>query len=159
MVAGIGGLKQNRPKKWRPRVFLEIIRFSNRDKEGEALLLYRHPQADFSIYLTVCVKPAIVLMSKKSGVPQEEPSRVVDDLRSKVIWKLKEDFLVVPKFAPDALRIERALTEANPRPSEWILCRPLFCPPAWCRLTTDTRAFVGRASVKAKLTDGNTGPY
>jgi hypothetical protein len=35
-------------------------------------------------------------------------------LRAKIIWKRKEDFLVVHTLIPDALRIEPALTETEP---------------------------------------------
>lgn len=130
-------------------------------KEGEALLIYKNPQADFSVYQAVYVEPAIVLMSRKSKVPQEELHRLADDLRSKVIWKLKEDFLVVPKLIPGALRIELALTEAEPSEVGMDIVSTIL-PPAGMvsgakSLATGTQAFVGRASVEAKLTDGNTG--
>ncbi|MDT3776721.1 DUF3313 domain-containing protein [Nitrospira sp. MA-1] len=130
-------------------------------KEGEALLVYKNPQADFSIYRAVYVEPAIVLLSKQSTVPQEELHRLADDLRSKVIWKLKEDFLVVPKLVPGALQIQLALTEAEPSDVGMDIVSTII-PPATMvsgakELATGTQAFVGRASIEAKLTDGNTG--
>ena len=54
------------------------------------------PQADFSICQAVYGEPAIVLMSKKSPIPQEELNKPAGDLRSKVIRKRKEDFLPTP---------------------------------------------------------------
>lgn len=130
-------------------------------KEGEALLVYKNPQADFSIYHAVYVEPVIVLMSKNSSVPGEELNRLAGDLRAKVIWKLKEDFLVVPKLVPGALRIELALTEAEPSDVGMDIVSTLIPPAGMVSgakgLATGTKAFVGRASVEAKLTDGNTG--
>ena len=76
--------------------------------------VYKIPQADFSICQAVYGEPAIVLMSKKSPIPQEELNKPAGDLRSKVIRKRKEDFLVVPTLIPDALGIEPALTETQP---------------------------------------------
>lgn len=69
-------------------------------KDGEALLIFKNPQADFSIYRAVYVDPVIVMLSKESTLPQEELHKLAEDLRSKVIWKLKENFLVVPKLIP-----------------------------------------------------------
>lgn len=130
-------------------------------KEGEALLVYKNPQADFSMYQAVYVDPVIVLMSKNSSVPGEELNRLAGDLRAKVIWKLKEDFLVVPKLVPGALRIELALTEAEPSDVGMDIVSTLIPPAGMVSgakgLATGTKAFVGRASVEAKLSDGNTG--
>lgn len=129
--------------------------------EGEALLVYKNPHADFSTYRTVYVEPVLVLLSKHSSVPQEELDKLGGDLRSKVIWKLKEDFLVVPKLVPGALRVELALTEAVPAEVGMDIITTLV-PPAGmlsgaAGLATGTRAFVGRASVEGKITDGDTG--
>ena len=129
--------------------------------EGEALLVYKNPQADFSGYRTVYVEPVIVLLSKQSSIPQEELDKLGGDLRSKVIWKLKEDFLVVPKLVPGALRVELALTEAVPADVGMDIITTLV-PPAGVLsgatgIATGTQAFVGRASVEGKITDGDTG--
>lgn len=130
-------------------------------KDGEALLIYKNPQADFSIYRAVYVDPVIVLLSKKSTLPQEELKKLAEDLHSKVIWKIKESFLVVPKLIPDALRIELALTEAEPSDVGMDIASTLLPPLGMVsgvqELGTGTWAFVGRASIEAKVTDGNTG--
>jgi len=162
MVAGIAGCAQTeQAREVETSGFLGDYSILQPGKAGEALLVYKNPQADFSMYQAVYVEPAIVLMSKKSNVPQEELNRLADDLRAKVIWKLKEDFLVVPKLIPGALRIELALTEAEPSDVGMDIVSTII-PPAGIvsgaqGLATGTRAFVGRASVEAKLTDGNTG--
>ncbi len=130
-------------------------------KEGEALLVYKNPQADFSMYQAVYVEPAIFLITKKSTVPQEDLVRLANDLRAKVIWKLKQDFLVVPKLVPGALRIELALTEAEPSDVGMDIVSTIIPPAGMVSgakgLATGTPAFVGRASIEAKVTDGNTG--
>ncbi len=129
--------------------------------EGEALLVYKNPQADFSTYRTLYVDPVIVLLSKQSSVPQEQLDKLGGDLRSKMIWKLKEDFLVVPKLVPGALRLELALTEAVPADVGMDIITTLVPPvgvlSAATGLATGTQAFVGRASVEGKITDGDTG--
>ena len=129
--------------------------------EGESLLVYKNPQADFSTYRTLYVDPVTVLLSKQSSVPQEQLHKLGGDLRSKMIWKLKEDFLVVPKLVPGALRLEMALTEAVPADVGMDIITTLVPPAgvisAATGLATGTRAFVGRATVEGKLTDGDTG--
>jgi hypothetical protein len=162
MVAGIAGCAQTEQAKTvETSGFLADYSILQPGKEGEALLVYKNPQADFSMYQAVYVEPAIVLMTKKSTVPQEELNRLAGDLREKVIWKLKEEFLVVPKLVPGALRIELALTEAEPSDVGMDIVSTVIPPAGMVSgakgLATGTRAFVGRASVEAKLTDGNTG--
>jgi Protein of unknown function (DUF3313) len=161
MTGIVGCAKTEQAREVETSGFLGDYSILQPGKEGEALLLYKNPQADFSIYRAVYVEPAIVLISKQSTVPREELHRLADDLRSKVIWKLKEDFLVVPKLVPDALQIELALTEAEPSDVGMDIVSTII-PPAGMvseakKLATGTQAFVGRASVEAKLTDGNTG--
>lgn len=161
MVGGIAGCAQTEQAKTvETSGFLGDYSILQPGKEGEALLVYKNPQADFSIYQAVYVEPAIVLMTKKSTVPQEELNRLAGDLRAKVIWKLKEEFLVVPKLVPGALRIELALTEAEPSDVGMDIVSTVIPPAGMVSgakgLATGTRAFVGRASVEARLTDGNT---
>ena len=162
MMAGVAACAQTeQAREVEPSGFLGDYSILQPGKEGEALLVYKNPQADFSNYRAVYVEPAIVLISKQSTVPQEELHRLADDLRSKVIWKLKEDFLVVPKPVPGALQIELALTEAEPSDVGMDIVSTIIPPVGMVKkkkkLATGTQAFVGRASIEAKLTDGNTG--
>ena len=162
MVAEIAGCAQTeQAKKVETSGFLGDYSILQPGKEGEALLVYTNPQADFSRYRAVYVDPAVVLLSKQSDVPREELNRLANDFRSKVIWKLKEDFLVVPKLIPGALRIELALTEAEPSDVGMDIVSTIIPPAGMVSgaqgLAKGTRAFVGRASVEAKLTDGDTG--
>lgn len=162
MVGGIAGCAQTEQAKTvETSGFLGDYSILQPGKEGEALLVYKNPQADFSMYQAVYVEPAIVMISRTSTVPQEELHRLADDLRAKVIWKLKQDFLVAPKLIPGALRIELALTEAEPSDVGMDIVSTIIPPAGMVSgaqgLATGTRAFVGRASVETKLTDGNTG--
>ena len=162
MLAGMAGCAQTeQAREVETSGFLGDYSILQPGKEGEALLVYKNPQADFSMYQAVFVEPAIVMISKKSTVPQEELNRLASDLRAKVIWKLKEEFLVVPKLVPGALRIELALTEAGPSDVGMDIVSTIIPPAGMVSgaqgLATGTPAFVGRASIEAKLTDGNTG--
>jgi hypothetical protein len=157
----VGCARTEQAKKVETSGFIRDYSLLHPGGEGEALLVYKNSQADFSAYRTVYVEPVIVLLSQQSSIPQEELDKLGGDLRSKVIWKLKEDFLVVPKLVPKALRVELALTEAIPADVGMDIITTLV-PPAGVLssatgLATGTQAFVGRASVEGKITDGDTG--
>lgn len=98
MIFGVGCAQTEQAKKVETSGFIRDYSLLRPGGEGEALLVYKNPQADFSGYRTVYVEPVIVLLSKQSSIPQEELDKLGGDLRSKVIWKLKEDFLVLPKL-------------------------------------------------------------
>ncbi len=133
-------------------------------REGEALLVYRNPQADFSRYQMIYVGPVVVWDKdsvKESGIPQEDLDRLADELRSKVIWELNQVYVVVPKLVPGALHLEMALTEVVPSNVGMDVVTTLL-PPARLfsgakGLATGTQAFVGRAGVEGRITDTDTG--
>jgi hypothetical protein len=161
VIVAVGCAQTEQAGKVQTAGFIRDYSLLQHGGEGEALLVYKKPQADFSRYRTVYVEPVIVLLSKQSSVSQEQLDKLGGDLRSKVIWKLKEDFLVVPKLIPGALRVELALTEAIPADVGMDIITTLI-PPAGvlsgaAGLATGTKAFVGRASVEGKITDGDTG--
>ena len=73
MVAGIAGCAQTeQAREVETSGFLRDYSILQPGKEGEALLVYKNPQADFSMYQAVYVEPAIFLITKKSTVPQED---------------------------------------------------------------------------------------
>ena len=141
--------------------FLDDYSILRKGAEGEALLVYHKSQADYSRYQTVYVDPVVMLISDQSEVSQEDLTRLAGDLRSKVIWQLKQQYLVVPKLVPNALRVELALTDVTPSNVGMDVVSTLV-PPAGMfsgakGLATGTQAFVGSASVEAKVTDSSTG--
>ena len=161
VLSTMGCAETQQARETRTAGFLEDYSILRKGEEGEALLVYRNLQADFSKYQIVCVDPVVVLISDQSEVSQEDLNRLADDLRSKVIWQLKQPYLVVPKSVPDALRVELALTEAAPSNVGMDVVSTLV-PPAGMfsgakGLATGTQAFVGSASVEAKITDSSTG--
>jgi len=161
MMVFVGCAQTEQAGKVETSVFIRDYSLLRPGGEGEALLVYKNPQVDFSTYRTIYVEPVIVLLSKQSSVPQDELEKLGADLRSKMIWKLKEDFLVVPELKPGALRLELALTEAVPSDVGMDIITTLLPPVGVLssaqKLATGTQAFVGRASVEGKITDGDTG--
>ena len=114
VLSTIGCAETQQARETRTAGFLEDYSILSKGEEGEALLVYRNVQVDFSKYQVVYVDPVVVMINDPSEVSREDLMRLADDLRSKVIWQLKQQYLVVPKLVPDALRVELALTEAAP---------------------------------------------
>jgi hypothetical protein len=143
--------------------FLGDYSLLQKGQEGEALLTYRNPQADFSKYQKVYVDPIAVWQSPDSDlntVSKQDLRHLADDLRSKIIWQLKQDYLVVPSPASRVMRIQVALTEAQKSnvamditstliPGSGLLTRPH-------RMASGTQAFVGRASIEGKIIDAES---
>ncbi len=132
--------------------------------EGEAILVYRNPQADFSRYRMIYVDPVVVWDNsgaKASNISKEDLVRLADELRSKVIWELNQVYIVVPKLVPGGLRLEMALTEAVPSNVGMDVVSTLVPPARMLSgamgLATGTQAFVGRAGVEGRITDTDTG--
>jgi hypothetical protein len=124
--------------------FLGDYSLLQKGQEGEALLTYRNPQAD----------------SDLNTVSKQDLRHLADDLRSKIIWQLKQDYLVVPSPASRVMRIQVALTEAQKSnvamditstliPGSGLLTRPH-------RMASGTQAFVGRASIEGKIIDAES---
>lgn len=130
-------------------------------REGEALLVYRNPQADFSRYKMIYIDPVVVWDTGEAKAPQEDLDRLAEELRSHVVWELNQVYVVVPKLVPGALRLEMALTEAVPSNVGMDVVTTLI-PPARLfsdakGLATGTQAFVGRAGVEGRILDTETG--
>ena len=157
----IGCAETQQARETRTAGFLDDYSILRKGAKGEALLVYHNSQADFSRYKTVYVDPVVVLISDQSKVSQEDLTQLAGDLRSKVIWQLKQQYLVVPKLVPDALRVELALTDATPSNVGMDVFSTLVPPAGMVAgakgLATGTQAFVGSASVEGKVTDSSTG--
>ena len=144
--------------------FLQDYSMLQPGNEGEALLVYHNPEADFSIYNKVFVDPIFVWIGKNSkteGVPPGDLQRLADELRSKVIWQIKQDYLVVPTLEAGVMRIQIAITEAG-ESNVGLDVLSTLVPGAGAlstaqELATGTQAFVGSASVEGKITDSSTG--
>ena len=90
VISPIGCAETQQARETRTAGFLEDYSILRKGAEGEALLVYHNSQADFSQYQIVCVDPVVMLISDQSEVSQEDLTRLAGDLRSKVIWQLKQ---------------------------------------------------------------------
>ncbi len=132
--------------------------------EGEALLVYRNAEADFTVYDKILFERVTIWRSAEEqleDVPEADLRRLADHLYLAVYDKLAKDYEMVEEAGPGVLRIALALTEVK----ESKVGLDIFstvAPPARVvsearNLATGTQAFVGGATVEAELSDAETG--
>lgn len=104
-------------------------------QEGEALLLYKNPQADWKSYDKALVDSVIIWRDKNSPLKDEwkaDLQRLADYFWDKIVKALMPNYKIVNKPGPGVMRVTVAITEAE-------------------------ASFIGAASVEAKITDAQSG--
>ena len=144
--------------------FLDDYSILREGAQDEALLVYRNPGVDWITYSKVIIDPVTIWLGKDSQlneVSPEDRERMANDLWSKLIDALKNDYQIVHTPGPGTMRIQAALTEAEEStigldtvssvvPQMRVLSEAKY-------LATGTASFVGKASVEAKIIDAVTG--
>lgn len=104
-------------------------------QEGEALLVYKNPQADWKSYDKAMVDSVIIWRDKNSPLKDEwkaDLQRLADYFWDKIVKALMPNYKIVNKPGPGVMRVTVAMTEAE-------------------------ASFIGAASVEAKITDAQNG--
>ena len=133
-------------------------------EEGEALLVYRNPDAPWVSYEKIKLDPVTIWAGEGSEFEDfSEPERqeLADTLYTMVHEELSQDFQMVDELGPGVLRVQVAITDAetsNPTMDtiSTVLPQGLLLSQA-TGLITGKPGFVGEASVELKATDGQTG--
>ena len=139
--------------------------FFSQGAEGEALLIYKNPAADWRKYKKIQLDPVTVWMSQKDSqlkdVSPEDRQRLAALFWSKLEEQLKKDYEMTNTTGPDVLRIQVAITEAES--SNAVLDTVTSIIPQTRLLTgakglaTGVSGFTGSASAEMKITDTETG--
>ena len=91
--------------------------FMSQGAEGQALLVYQNPAADWRKYKKVWLDPVTVWMNQKDSqlkdVAVEDRQRLAALLWSKLNEQLKQDYVMTSTPGPDVMRIQVAITEAG----------------------------------------------
>jgi hypothetical protein len=131
--------------------------------EGEALMRYVDPEADFSRYDKIKLDPVMVWTRSKSGLsalPAEEVQSLVDHLDASLRESLARDYSLVERPGPGVMRLRVAITEADGAPA--VMGTVSGAGPGAHliqgarKLATGTSTFVDRAGVEAELLDSQT---
>ena len=133
-------------------------------EEGEALLVYRNPEVDWTSYDKIKLDPVTIWAGEDSefeDFSQPQRQELADTLYTMVAEELSQDFQMVDEPGPGVLQVQVAITDAqtsNPTMDtiSTVLPQALLLSQA-NGLATGKPGFVGEASVELRATDGQTG--
>lgn len=136
----------------------------DKGKEGEALLVYKKPNADFSKYSKIWLAHVKVWTGKKSGmrdIPRKDLKTLADFFYSELHKNLSKDYQMVIRPSPGTLKLEVAITDADSSNATMNTVSTVI-PQALLLSTlkgtaTGKAGFVGEATVEGKITDAQTG--
>lgn len=136
-------------------------------KEGEALLVYKPDKIDsarFARYTKILLDPVTIWRgeeSREKGVPQEDIQVLADHFYSLLYLTFEQDYEMVQKPGPNTLRIQVAITKLE---ESMVVLDVVSTVVPQARalstlkgLATGKPAFVGEASVEAKVSDAQSG--
>ena len=139
--------------------------FFSQGAEGQALLVYKNPAADWRKYKKIRLDQVTVWMSQKDSqlkdVSPEDRQRLAALLWSNLEEQLKKDYEMTNTLGPDALRIQVAITEADSSNVVLDMVTSVYLPAKVLAggksLATGVAAFAGSASAEMRMTDSATG--
>ena len=130
--------------------------------EGEALLVYVNPKADFRKYTEITIDPVTIWADPGTKrIPRNEAQILADELDDSLCLALGEDYRLVDRAGPDTLRLRVAITEAEGSWHVEDLIGSKLDPELRAALpeepSDETSGFVGKAGVEGELLDSATG--
>jgi hypothetical protein len=132
--------------------------------QDEALYVYRNPKADWPSYSKILLDPVVNLRQatlEQAGIPLEDLQRVANNFYALLYKELDRDYEMVKMPGPRTMRIQVAITDLQ---ESWATTDTITSViPVGMALSASTEfitgkpAFVGEATIEAKITDGRTG--
>ena len=133
--------------------------------EGEALLFYENPEANWPSYNKIFLAPVAYYGGRDTypkGFTRADLQKLVNRFYYILYNDLAEDYQMVDEPAPDTLRIQVALTsvgESSQTADSVSAVAPVIVNPIrnFAGSLSGETVFAGQASIEAKITDGLTG--
>ena len=133
--------------------------------EGEALLFYENPEANWPAYNKIFLAPVAYYGGRETypkGFTRADLQKLVNRFYYILYNDLAEDYQMVDEPAPHTLRIQVALTsvgESSQTADSVSAVAPVIVNPIrnFAGSLSGETIFVGQASIEAKITDGLTG--
>jgi len=149
--------------KAKPSGFLGDYSKLHAGAEGQALMVYRAPNATIAHYTKIMIDPVTIWRDADTkDIPPQEAQDLIEDLDDVLRMTLDDDYQIVKQAGPDVLRLRAAITEAE---GSWRVVDGRLGdrldsdlqavnpnPPS-----NDTRSFVGKAGIEAELLDSVSG--
>jgi hypothetical protein len=162
VLTGCAGTKKARDIKYQG--YLVDTSILRKGEGDEALYVYFNPEADWPSYSKILLDPVINLRREEltqKGPPLEDLQRLANNFYVLLYEELDQDYEMVKTPGPRTLRIQVALTDLQ---QSWATTDTVTSViPVGMVLSTASEfvtgkpAFVGEASVEAKITDARTG--
>jgi hypothetical protein len=136
-------------------------------KEGEANLVYMNPKARWRNYNKIMLDAVSVWLGKDAQahdtgvIPPDDVRALANSFYKKLSEQLSKDYTLVQSSGPDVMRLSVALTDVEHGMPlldtvTTVLPQTLILSQGK-KLATGTNAFVGQASVEARLVDSQSG--
>ena len=133
--------------------------------EGEALLFYENPEANWPSYNKIFLAPVAYYGGRETypkGFTRADLQKLVNRFYYILYNDLAEDYQMVDEPAPDTLRIQVALTsvgESSQTADSVSAVAPVIVNPIrnFAGSLSGETILAGQASIEAKITDGLTG--
>ena len=133
--------------------------------EGEALLFYENPEANWPSYNKIFLAPVAYYGGRETypkGFTRADLQKLVNRFYYILYNDLAEDYQMVDEPAPHTLRIQVALTsvgESSQTADSVSAVAPVIVNPIrnFAGSLSGETVFAGQASIEAKITDGLTG--
>jgi hypothetical protein len=145
--------------------FLGDYSMLSRGGEGEALLFYENPEANWPSYNKIFLAPVAYYGGRETypkGFTRADLQKLVNRFYYILYNDLAEDYQMVDEPAPHTLRIQVALTsvgESSQAADSVSTVAPVIVNPIrnFAGSLSGETIFAGQASIEAKITDGLTG--
>jgi Protein of unknown function (DUF3313) len=162
LISGCAPTKQARDVKLSG--FLGDYTMLQKGGEGEALLNYKNPEAEWASYDKIMIDKVVILRNLAEGqekVPQEDFQRIADNFYTFLYVALAKDYSIVYSPGPNTLRVQVALTDVE-KSAPVLDTITGVLPPGLViskgkEFITGKPAFVGEVSAEAKMTDSRSG--
>ncbi len=136
----------------------------SKGKEGEALLVYKNPNANIAKYSEILLSHVKIWTGKKSKlkkIPKKELQDLANFFYSELHKNLSKDYKMVMRPSQATLKIEVAITDADSSNATMntistVLPQALLLS-SLKGAATGKAGFVGEATVEARITDAHTG--
>ena len=133
--------------------------------EGEALLFYENPEANWPSYNKIFLAPVAYYRGRETypkGFTRADLQKLVNRFYYILYNDLAQDYQMVDEPAPHTLRIQVALTsvgESSQTADSVSAVAPVIVNPIrnFAGSLSGETVFAGQASIEAKITDGLTG--
>jgi len=165
LIALFVGCAQTKPvRKAEISGFLGDYSMLQKGKEGEALLLYLNPNADWASYDKVLFESVTIWHgedSKLDNIPKADLQRLVNYLHTAIVTKLRADYEIVNEPGPGVLRIRMAITEAEKSKDVldvfFTMEQQELHIPGGKVMTIDAGSVAGRVGIEGEITDAGNG--